>query len=242
VAAVSAPASSSSARATVTGSANIERAASRARYQIVVNICRACGVARQNAGGVDVALSEAEVARAMCDAERMDARGHMKQDIPPATRKRVRRRDGDRCTVPGCRSAQFLELHHVTPASEGGGHEPENLTTLCGAHHDARHDGRLIIRGRAPDLVFEWTVPRSHMEEIDEDVVEDVAEVDGDVFHVEEPRVPVAMRADAELALITLGYKRGVSRAAVERACTRVGATCDLEGLIRAALQSIGPG
>jgi Holliday junction resolvasome RuvABC DNA-binding subunit len=66
--------------------------------------------------------------------------------------------------------------------------------------------------------------------------------VDGDVFHVEEPRVPAAMRADAELALITLGYKRGVSRAAVERACTRVGATCDLEGLIRAALQSIGPG
>jgi hypothetical protein len=155
-------------------------------------------------------------------------------------RKLVRRRDGDRCTVPGCRSAQFLDIHHIVPRSEGGGHEPENLTLLCGAHHDARHDGRLIIRGSAPDLVFEWTVLRSHVEELGDD--DDVADEQADVFHVEEPRVPAAMRADAELALTTLGYKRGVSHTAVERACARVGAGCDLEALIRAALQSVGPG
>ncbi len=223
----------------------VERVAGRARYQIVTNICRACGVARQEAAGVHVALSSAEVERAMCDAEHVDARGHVKQDIPPAARKLVRRRDGDRCTVPGCRSAQFLEIHHIVPRSEGGGHEPENLTMLCGAHHDARHDGRLIIRGSAPDLVFEWAVLRSHVEELadDDDVADEQADVDErNVFHVEEPRIPAAMRADAELALTTLGYKRTVSQAAVERACASVNAGCDLEALIRASLQSVGPG
>ena len=111
-------------------STRVERVAGRARYQIVTNICRSCRVARQEAAGVHVALSSAEVERAMCDAEHIDARGHVKQDIPPATRKLVRRRDGDRCTVPGCRSAQFLDIHHIVPRSEGGGHEPENLTML----------------------------------------------------------------------------------------------------------------
>ena len=233
---------SAAAAAAPAASTRVARMAGRARYQITVTICRACGVTRQEAAGVHVALSSAEVERAMCDAEHVDERGHAKQDIPPATRKLVRLRDGERCTVPGCRSAQFLELHHIDPLSEGGGHEPENLTTLCGAHHDARHDGRLIIRGRAPNLVFEWTVPRSHVEELD-DEDEVVNEQDGQgVFHVEVPRVSAAMRADAELALTTLGYKRGVSHAAVERACARVDAGCDLEALIRAALQCVTPG
>ena len=86
---------------------------------------------------------------------------------------------------------------------------------------------------------------RSHVEELDDEdeVADEQADVeDRDVFHVEGPRIPAAMRADAELALTTLGYKRPVSHAAVERACTRVDAGCDLEALIRAALQSVGPG
>jgi hypothetical protein len=231
------------------------RAAERARHQISVNVCRACGVARQSAAGVDIALSAAEVERAECDAARMDERGHVKQDIAPATRKLVLRRDGDRCTVPGCRSSQFIELHHIVPRAEGGGHEPENLTMLCGAHHDARHSGRLRIRGRAPALVFEWTAVRPVDDRLDADEVP--------VSHVEEPHASgpsaptahaptahshveerhhgptAAMKTDAALALKTLGYPRAVSRAAVERACARLHGGCDLEALIRAALQSV---
>jgi Holliday junction resolvasome RuvABC DNA-binding subunit len=48
------------------------------------------------------------------------------------------------------------------------------------------------------------------------------------------------MKADAALALKTLGYSRPIARAAVERACSRLDGDCDLEALIRAALQSVG--
>ena len=205
--------------------------ADRAPYQIVVNVCRACGVARQSAAGADIALSPTEVERAECDAARMDERGHVKQDIAPATRKLVRRRDGDRCTVPGCRSSQFIELHHIVPRAEGGGHEPENLTLLCGAHHDARHSGRLRIRGRAPELVFEWTAARpvavepdggeelgSHVEELrapgpramgsescshveDPDVPATKAHASTAHSHVEEPRLGPTAAMKADAAL-----------------------------------------
>jgi 5-methylcytosine-specific restriction endonuclease McrA len=217
------------------------RAADRARHQIVVNVCRACGMARQSAAGVDIALSPSELERAECDAERIDERGHVKQDIPPATRKLVRRRDGDRCTVPGCRSAQFIDVHHIVPRAEGGGHEPENLTLLCGAHHDAFHDRRLRIRGRAPDLMFEWTAPRPV---VTGEPIDDTA-VARDNFHVEERGAlgpTAAMKADAALALKTLGFSRAVARAAVECACERIDGKRDLEALIRAALQCVTPG
>jgi hypothetical protein len=247
------------------------RVADRARYQIAINVCRACGVARQSAAGVDVALSAVEIERAECDAARMDERGHVTQDIAPATRKLVRRRDGDRCTVPGCRSSQFIEVHHIVPRAEGGGHEPENLTLLCGAHHDARHSGRLCIRGRAPDVVFEWTAPRPVEVELDADEapVSDVEQLQAPRpgartasprSHVEEPQAlgsrtrastlhshveesrrgpTAAMKADAALALKTLGYSRPVARAAVERACERIEDGCDLEALLRAALRHV---
>lgn len=235
-----------------------KRVAGRARYQIAIMICRACGVARQDAGGVDVAISAAEVERALCDAEWVDERGRVKQDIPPATRRLVRRRDGDRCTVPGCRSAQCIDIHHIQPVSEGGGHEPENLTMLCGAHHDARHDGRLSVRGRAPDLEFEWTVPGdpedfhveeepaqdSHVEEApDETLVEASSpRVEDLTLGRLRPCLPRELRDDATLALKTLGFPREVARAAVDGACLRLAPGCDLETLIRAALQSLAPG
>jgi hypothetical protein len=70
-----------------------------------------------------------------------------KQTIPPATRRAVLHRDYHCCTVPGCRNAAFLDLHHVQPRSEGGGNEVDNLITLCGAHHRAAHRGQLGVTG-----------------------------------------------------------------------------------------------
>ena len=76
--------------------------------------------------------------------------------IPQSLRRAVLARDRHRCTVPGCRAHGWLELHHLTPLSEGGLHLMENLTTLCGAHHLAHHRGLLRITGRAGiDLKFE---------------------------------------------------------------------------------------
>ncbi len=65
--------------------------------------------------------------------------------IPPAVRRTVAWRDGG-CTIDGCRSRYRLEPHHVRPWSEGGGHEPDNLTTLCWYHHHviAHGEGRRL--------------------------------------------------------------------------------------------------
>ena len=74
------------------------------------------------------------------------------QDIPPALRRAVLRRDERRCRVAGCRNATFLDLHHVRPRSEGGSHGADNLVTLCSAHHRALHRGELRSAGDASDF------------------------------------------------------------------------------------------
>jgi hypothetical protein len=70
-----------------------------------------------------------------------------KQTIAPATRRAVLRRDHHCCTVPGCRNALFLDLHHIELSSEGGGNRADNLITLCGVHHRAAHRGALSVVG-----------------------------------------------------------------------------------------------
>jgi hypothetical protein len=75
-----------------------------------------------------------------------------KQDIPPALRRAVLRRDDRRCRVAGCRNATFLDLHHIRPRCEGGVHSADNLVTLCSAHHRALHRGELHSAGGAGDF------------------------------------------------------------------------------------------
>ncbi len=54
--------------------------------------------------------------------------------LTPSLRRAVLARD-DGCTIDGCTSTYRLEVHHITPRSEGGDHSPDNLTTLCWWHH-----------------------------------------------------------------------------------------------------------
>ncbi len=54
--------------------------------------------------------------------------------IPPRLRRFILARDG-RCTAEGCTSRYRLQVHHRTPRSLGGGHDPENLTSQCWYHH-----------------------------------------------------------------------------------------------------------
>ncbi len=67
------------------------------------------------------------------------------QDVPPAVRRAVLRRDQHRCRVSGCRHARFVDIHHLKTREEGGGHDPQNLITLCGVHHRAIHEGALTV-------------------------------------------------------------------------------------------------
>jgi hypothetical protein len=69
------------------------------------------------------------------------------QTIPPATRRKVMRRDHGRCRVPGCTHTQFVDVHNIRARADGGDHGEDYLIVVCCAHHRAAHAGRLIIEG-----------------------------------------------------------------------------------------------
>lgn len=87
--------------------------------------------------------------------ETSKALGFTLQTVSPKLRQIVLARDGHRCTVPGCRNALFIDLHHQQKVRDGGPNNPENLITLCSAHHRQHHAGYLGIEGiPSTGLVF----------------------------------------------------------------------------------------
>src|SRR2546428_904564 len=65
--------------------------------------------------------------------------------------KEVLERDRGLCQVPGC-SRIAAHAHHIQFRSAGGGDEPENLVSLCAAHHlQCVHNGWVRVTGKAPD-------------------------------------------------------------------------------------------
>jgi hypothetical protein len=155
----------------------------RAKFQVSMHVCARCNQGWQEGAGAKIAVGAAAVARAECDAQRIDGDGRARQDITPKTRRRVWKRDGGRCRVPGCRSTRGLDIHHIAHRANGGGNDESNLCLVCGACHRAHHDGRLRISGTADRLVV--TRPRAHVgaahgglvhREFDVDVLEDAAD------------------------------------------------------------------
>jgi 5-methylcytosine-specific restriction endonuclease McrA len=61
---------------------------------------------------------------------------------PTDLRKRVRRRDGERCRW--CGAARRLEVHHIVYASQGGKNVMDNLITLCTRHHAEAHSNKTL--------------------------------------------------------------------------------------------------
>ena len=60
-------------------------------------------------------------------------------DISEATRRAVLERDNWRCRKCGEEALEALTLHHVKYRSHGGGHEAENLCTVCWPCHRLIH-------------------------------------------------------------------------------------------------------
>jgi hypothetical protein len=201
-----------------------------APVQIAISVCPSCKVARQNGAGVPFAISPAAFERAACDAQwlgNVDGEpGRASQTVTPAMRKQVLARDKHRCRVPGCRSAQNLDVHHIEHLEHGGSNHKSNLVTLCGGHHMRHHEGTLIIRGTADALEVRW---------LHDDPVE--------TFHVENSQENISevatFQTDATLALKTLGFTKDESRRAVQDAIEH-DAPKDLESLIKAALRRCG--
>ena len=70
----------------------------------------------------------------------------------------IAERDGWKCARPGCSSRTALTAHHIIPRSRGGSDEDENKITACIVCHRALTQGRLKVRGRAPDELI-WEGP-----------------------------------------------------------------------------------
>jgi hypothetical protein len=140
----------------------------RASYQIALTVCEQCQRGRQDGAGEATRVGLEVIEMAGCDAQHVGrlavVGGHAHvgantqraaQDVPPAVRRLVLRRDHGRCVVPGCRHVTWVDVHHLQPREDAGGHEPENLMTVCGAHHRALHRGRLRVDGTpASGLTF----------------------------------------------------------------------------------------
>jgi hypothetical protein len=192
----------------------------RAKHQIMITRCDACSAGWQEGAGSKQPLDAADLARAECDAQRIGSDrepARATQDVPPKIVRFVRRRDGGKCCVPGCRSSRYLELHHVVPREAGGSHAPDNLTLLCDGHHRAHHEGKLSIAGKAPKLEFRWA----------------------ERAHVSTPASPHAR--DAELALTTLGFRAREAREAVAAGSCLLGPDASFDAILREALRRLSP-
>ncbi|HEX6273476.1 MAG TPA: HNH endonuclease [Polyangiaceae bacterium] len=143
------------------------------------------------------------------------------QSIPPAVRRKVLNRDARRCRVPGCRHAVFLDVHHIEARGDGGGNEPDNLVTLCGAHHRAVHRGVLRIQR-------------------DEAGVLEYRHADGSPYGAPRPFVGVVdARAKAFRALRSLGFRDAEVRMALRRAIEKGTSESTAESLLRGALREL---
>jgi hypothetical protein len=136
--------------------------ASGPAHQIAYQQCPDCRLVTQNGAGRPINVAPEVFERASCDAKDL---GSLDAAVPeratttvtPRIREQVFARDQYRCTVPGCRSARNLDIHHIEFQSHGGGHEISNLTLLCSGHHSALHTGLLAMKGQAPYHVeFRW--------------------------------------------------------------------------------------
>jgi hypothetical protein len=124
-------------------------------HQIAYQQCPDCRRATQNGAGREIEIAPEVFERAACDAKDLGSLDAAAPDratttVTPRLREQVFARDHHRCTVPGCRSARNLDIHHIVPQARGGKHELWNLTLLCSGHHAALHDGLLVMQGQAP--------------------------------------------------------------------------------------------
>ena len=214
-------------------------------HQIAITVCAACERGWQETGSRSIEVAPADVERMRCDAVELGRVDGEQPDervrtIPAPIRRTVLARDRHRCTVPGCTSSRFVDLHHIEPWAQGGEHRLQNITTLCCLHHDLAHHGRIIISGTAGNLTVTHPDGRPYGTPPPDPRPSPAT-------HVGRAAPPVAERglapratpliADARSALTGLGFRSAEASAAVQRAATHVGENATLEDLIRASLR-----
>jgi hypothetical protein len=61
--------------------------------------------------------------------------GHRHRVVPPALRRALLDKYQGVCAIEGCQSRSRLQAHHITPWSQGGRTDQDNLILLCWYHH-----------------------------------------------------------------------------------------------------------
>jgi hypothetical protein len=196
----------------------------RSSYQVALTVCQHCRRGMQQGRGELVEVPREIVEMSVCDAQDV---GHIErahvgakratQSVAPALRRRVTRRDGGRCRVPGCRHAVFTDVHHLRLRSEGGESTLANLVTLYSAHHRAIHRGELVVDGESSDGL-------------------DFRHADGTPYGELPSPVGAELRAKAYRALTVMGYRETEAKRALARLPSASGS---LEQLVRQALREL---
>src|SRR5690606_4644233 len=112
-------------------------------------------------------------------------------------------------------------IHHLRPRSEGIDHSPANLVLLCGAHHRAIHDGRLITHG---DSITGLRFHHADGSSYGEPASPRVADLWARVFQ----------------ALRGLGFRASDAREAIDRMKPSASPEWSLQECLRRALQLLG--
>jgi hypothetical protein len=196
----------------------------RSSYQVALTVCEHCRRGTQQGRGELVEVPREIVEMAACDAQDV---GHVErahvgakratQTVAPAFRRRVMRRDGGRCRVPGCRHAVFTDVHHLRLRSDGGESTLENLVTLCSAHHRAIHRGELVVDGDADGVDFRHA--------------------DGTRYGEPPSAGTIELRVRAYRALTAMGYRETEAKRALAQ--VPAGSSASLEQLVRQALREL---
>jgi hypothetical protein len=222
----------------------------RASYQVALTVCESCKKGQQHAQGELVDASPEAMEMASCDPQHLGSTHvgqptRATQDVTPAVRRMVLRRDHGQCVFPGCRHSVFVDIHHIEYRSRGGDHEPDNLVTLCAAHHRAIHRGDVILVGPvSTGLRFYHAdgTEYGNVANVAEDATDSLSSLEEELSGLQgEPpaRLPdvARRRRMASRALRRMGFGQRETDIAIDEAATHVGQQGTLEALLRYALK-----
>jgi Holliday junction resolvasome RuvABC DNA-binding subunit len=113
-----------------------------------------------------------------------------------------------------------VDVHHLRAREAGGNHEPDNLVTLCGAHHRACHRGELLIEKSASGSLKFW-------------------HADGTAYGQSPNTGEADVAAQTFRGLRNLGFGEREARDAVRAAGAHVGSEGSVESLLRVALEQL---
>ena len=105
----------------------------------------------------DIEVFDLMCAEALCTYATTPAFGDGPETDGGYVRK-VAERDGWKCTRPGCSNRTALTANHIVPRARCGPDDTWNLHTVCAVCHAAITEGRLKVKGRAPNRLT-WEGP-----------------------------------------------------------------------------------